>query len=109
MITWKIVSVDVAPVVGSHENAVVMARWVCQAAQNGKSGAALGATALGAPGDPFIAYDDLTEEAVLQFCWDSGLDREAVEAKAQADLDKVLATTVVSPELPWQPLQINNL
>ena len=101
MITWKIVSVDVAPVVGSHENAVVMARWVCQAFQDGKSGAALGATALGAPGNPFIAYDDLTEEAVLGFCWANGLDRQAVEAQAEAELAKALEVSVVSPELPW--------
>jgi hypothetical protein len=109
MITWKIVSVDVAPVVGDRDNVVVMARWVCQATQDGKSGAALGATALGAPGNLFVAYNDLTEEAVLAFCWDNGLDRNAVEAKAKADLDNVLAASVVSPELPWQPLQINNL
>lgn len=101
MIKWRIVSVDVEPAANNYEKVVTMARWVCQAFQNGKSGAALGATALGAPGNPFIAYDDLTEEAVLRFCWESGLDRAAVEAKAQADLDKVLATTTVSPELPW--------
>lgn len=101
MIKWKIVNVDVEPAVDGYEKVVIMARWVCQAAQDGKSGAALGATALGAPGNPFIAYDDLTEEAVLRFCWESGLDRAAVETKAQADLDKVLAATTVSPELPW--------
>lgn len=102
MFNWKIISVDVAPVLDGYQNVVVTARWVCQATQDGKSGAAIGATAFSAPGNPFIPYQDLTEQEVLGFCWANGLDRDATEAKAQADLDSVLAAAVVSPELPWQ-------
>jgi hypothetical protein len=101
MITWKIVNVDVEPVAGDLENVVVMARWVCQASESGKSGVQLGATALGSPGNPFVPYKDLTEEAILGFCWASGLDRAAVEAKATAELQKALPVSVVTPDLPW--------
>jgi len=101
MITWKIINVDVAPALDGFENVVVTARWVCRAARDGKSGAHLGATALGLPKDSFVSYEDLTEEAVLNFCWSDGLDRQAVEAKATADLERALESNVVSPELPW--------
>lgn len=101
MIKWKIVSVDVEPAVQGHSNVVVMARWVCQASEGGKSAAQLGATALGAPGNAFVAYNDLTEQNVLDFCWASGLDRQAVEAKATADLQKTLESSTVVLDLPW--------
>ena len=51
--------------------------------------------------DPsFVAYDSLTEAQVLQWCWDNGVDKDAIEAslaaKIEADKNPVSAAGV-----PW--------
>lgn len=99
MIKWNIVSVDTAKV-GEHLDAVIMARWVCKATEGDKTAVQLGATALGAPSENFIPYDELTEEAVLEFCFNNGLNKLAVEAKTTADLQAALSAPD-SPPLPW--------
>ena len=101
MIKWKIVNVDVEPAANGYEKVVTMARWICQASEGDKSGVQLGATVLGAPGNTFVEFKDLTEEVVLGFCWASGLDKAAVEAKATVDLQTALQSTAVTPTLPW--------
>ena len=101
MIRWKIVNVDIEPTANGHEKVVVTARWLCCAEENGKSGVHMGATALGAPGNTFIEFKDLTEEMILGFCWANGLDKADAEAKATADLQNVVQSTVVTPTLPW--------
>lgn len=109
MIKWKIVNVDIEPTANGREKVVVVARWVCQAFDGNRSGVQMGATSLGAPGNTFVEFKDLTEETILGFCWANGLDKDAVEAKANAELQKLLESTVVTSELPWQTLQINNV
>jgi hypothetical protein len=51
--------------------------------------------------DPsFVAYDSLTEAQVLQWCWDNGVDKDAIEAsltaKIEADKNPTQANGV-----PW--------
>ena len=43
------------------------------------------------PSDPsFVAYDSITEDMALGWCWDNGVDKEAIEASlaAKIELDK---------------------
>lgn len=51
--------------------------------------------------DPaFVDYDSLTEADVLQWCWDNGVDKDAIEAsllaKIESDKNPVTGTGV-----PW--------
>ena len=109
MIEWKVVSIDVAPSVNGYEDVVVIARWVCLAAQDDKTGGCIGATALGKPQSAFIEYAKLTETDILEFCWNSGTDKAATEKKAIDDLQRALQATAAEKPLPWKPVASKSL
>lgn len=100
MINWNIVSVDTATV-NNNPDAIVMVRWVCKASSGDKTTVRLGATALGAPDGNFINFADLSGADVMGFCVANGLDKAAVEAQAEADLQAALAAPVPVATLDW--------
>jgi hypothetical protein len=103
MINWNIVSVDTTTV-NNQSNAIVMVRWVCKASSGDKTVAQLGATALGTPDANFIEFADLSNEDVMGFCVANGLDKSAVEAQAEAELQSALSAPVCSPFPPPVPI-----
>jgi hypothetical protein len=53
------------------------------------------------PSDPsFVAYDSLTEAEVLQWCWDNGVDKDAIEAALAAKIEADKNPTQGSG-VPW--------
>lgn len=51
--------------------------------------------------DPaFIAYDSLTEDIVLQWCWDNGVDKDAIEASLAANIESQ-KNPVSASGVPW--------
>jgi len=48
----------------------------------------------------FIAYADLTESTVLDWCWDSGVDKDAVEASLTAKIAENKNPTSATG-VPW--------
>jgi hypothetical protein len=55
------------------------------------------------PGPDFIPYDELTQEIVLNWIWNSGVSKEATEANVQQQIDNKINPPIVSPPLPWVP------
>ena len=53
-----------------------------------------------ASAEGFIAYADVTEAAVLAWCWANGVDKDAVEASLAADIALQKAPTQGSG-VPW--------
>lgn len=53
-----------------------------------------------ASAEGFVAYADLTEAAVLAWCWAEGVDKDAIEASlaAQIEADK---TPTQGSGVPW--------
>jgi len=53
------------------------------------------------PSDPsFVAYDNLTEAEVLQWCWDNGVDKDATEASLAANIE-AQKNPVSGSGVPW--------
>jgi hypothetical protein len=52
-------------------------------------------------GQPFIPYDQLTEEQVLQWVWDTGPSQAETEASIQTAIDQKANPPVANPSLPW--------
>ena len=48
----------------------------------------------------FVQYDNLTEATVLQWCWDSGVDRDAVEAGLTANINEQ-QNPIQGEGVPW--------
>lgn len=52
-------------------------------------------------GQPFIPYDQLTQEQVLQWVWDTGPSQAETEANVQTVIDQKVNPPVTTPPLPW--------
>ena len=53
-----------------------------------------------ASSDDFVRYADLTESVVLGWCWDNGVDQDAVEASLTAKIEEQKTPTTVEGT-PW--------
>ena len=85
---------------------VFTAHWRCTATET--SGAdTFSASSYGTAGftqDPeaegFVPYDQLTEEQVLGWVWNDGVDKDATEAALQSNIDAQMNPTTADG-VPW--------
>jgi len=98
---WNITQLDVVPFEGDFDNVVVTAYWTLEGEQDGYSSSTYGTATFPAPSDDFTPYDDLTEEQVLGWVWENGVDKDQQEAIVQARIDAQINPPIVTPPLPW--------
>jgi len=101
MANWKIESMVVKPVDGSHTDCVVTAAWRCTATSGDYSASNYGSMGFASPSGDFIAYPDLTEADVLGWVWANGVDKAEVEANVARELDAQVNPPTVAKPLPW--------
>ena len=101
MANWKIESMVVKPVDGSHTDVVVTACWRCTAVDGEHSASNYGSMGFASPSGDFIAYPDLTEDTVLGWIWANGVDKAEVEANVARELDAQVNPPTVAKPLPW--------
>lgn len=106
MTTWIIEQLWVKPSEGSLTDVVVTAAWRCNGTQTtgGKQyyGTCYGTASFTAP-DPsdFVPYLNLTQDEVLGWVWASGVDKTAIEANVQQQIDLAINPPIITPPLPW--------
>ena len=95
--TWTITQCDRL----TSDDFITTAHWTATAV-DGEYSASIYSTCSWAAGTPTIPYADVTEAEVLQWCWDSGVDKAATEAAlaAQIELQK---NPVTATGVPWAP------
>ena len=78
---------------------ITTAHWNCNATDGTYSASAY-STCSFALATPAIPYDSVTEQEVLDWCWASGVDKDATEAAlaAQIELQK---NPVKATGVPW--------
>jgi hypothetical protein len=78
---------------------VYCAHWQANAT-DGDYSASVYSTCSWQPGTPTIPYDSVTMQEVLDWCWTSGVDKDATEAAlaAQIELQK---NPVTATGVPW--------
>ena len=93
--TWKINQCDRL----TSDGFITTAHWTATAV-DGEYSARIYSTCSWAPGTPSVPYENVTEQEVLDWCWTSGVDKEATEAAlaAQIELQK---NPVQTSGLPW--------
>jgi len=88
----------------TENNSVITAHWRCTATDESAEHGAGSYGTCGFSADPeatdFVPYADLTEEMVLGWCFADGVDKDAVEASLQANLD-LQVTPVKAAGVPW--------
>ena len=77
---------------------VVTAHWRCDAVDGEFSAGVYGSTGWG-EGSPAIPYDNLTEEQVLEWVWES-VDKEETEVNVSKQLD-ALKNPEKQSGVPW--------
>jgi hypothetical protein len=82
MTTWTITQLDRQ----TSNGFVTTAHWTASAV-DGDYSASTYATNSWADGTPTTPYADLTQATVLDWIWTNGVDKEAVEASLQAQID----------------------
>lgn len=103
---WIIEQLWVKPTEGNLSDVVITAAWRCNDSQlvQGKEyyGTCYG-TASFTPPDPsaFIPYSNLTQNQVLQWVWDSGVDKAAIEANVTQQVNQAINPPIITPPLPW--------
>lgn len=93
--TWTITQCDSL----TSDGFITTAHWTVSAVDGDYSASIYGACSW-APGVPSIPYAQVTQQEVLDWCWSSGVDKDATEAAlaAQIELQKNPVTTA---GLPW--------
>ena len=102
---WKINQLEVTPSEGDLTNVVITAWWQAIDEEDGFTGTVYSYCTLPAPEGEFTPYEELTEDIVLGWVWDNGVDKDAVEAQVLAQIEDQKNPTVVTPPLPWQEAQ----
>ena len=94
MATWNINQTDFETANGF----ITTAHWTCTEVDGEYSASVYGTC--GFTGTPTIPYAQVTMAEVLDWCWASGVDKDAVEA-GLAEQIALLKNPVVESGVPW--------
>ena len=100
-ISWLIERLLVKPTEGSNIDVVITADWRCNGSQDNYSGTCYGSCSFAPPSGSFTPYEDLTQDQVLQWCYENGVDKTAIEANVTLQIENQINPPVVVLPLPW--------
>jgi hypothetical protein len=78
---------------------ITTAHWTCTAVDGDYSASAY-STCSWADGTPSVPYADVTEAEVLDWCWASGVDKDATEASLAQNIE-LQKNPVTATGTPW--------
>ena len=102
-LSWLIERLLTKPVDGSNTDVVITADWRCNGSDQNYSGTCYGSCSFAPPTGSFTPYDQLTEAQVLDWCYQNGVDKNAIEANVSLQIQNQINPPVVSLPLPWVP------
>ena len=111
-ILWLIERLLVKPTEGSLTDVVITADWRCNGTETTGSGdteqtysgTCYGSCSFAPPSGSFTPYEDLTQEQVLGWCYENGVDKTAIEANVSLQIENQINPPVVTLPLPWNPV-----
>ena len=102
-ILWLIERLLVKPTEGSLTDVVITADWRCNGTDETYSGTCYGSCSFQPPSGSFTPYPDLTQDQVLNWCYENGVDKTAIEANVTQQIENQIDPPVVTLPLPWVP------
>ena len=94
-VNWSITQCDHL----TSDGFITTAHWTANAV-DGEYTSSIYSTCSWTPGNPSIPYANVTQQDVLNWCWESGVDKAATEAALAQNIE-LLKNPVVQPGLPW--------
>jgi hypothetical protein len=102
MNNWTISQLDCKPQEDGLTDVVVTAHWQCTGTQDEYSAQVYGTASFTLEqGAGFTPYADLTQDQVLGWCWNSGVDKESAELSVATQIENQINPPIVTPPLPW--------
>jgi len=101
-ITWNISQMDCYPEVDGEQDVVFTVHWQCNGTDGTHNASVYSTQAVTVnPDEPYTPYEDLTQEQVLNWIWEGGVDKDATEAAVEQQIQNQINPPVVTPPLPW--------
>ena len=99
---WVIATLERDLQPADMDGAVIVAHWRCNASQDDYSATSYGTCGFSPdPSSPsYVAYDSITEDLALGWCWANGVDKDAIEASLAANIEAQKNPTQASG-VPW--------
>jgi hypothetical protein len=92
---WKIAQCDRL----TSDNFITTAHWTCTAVDGAYTASVYG-TCSWAHGTPAVPYADVTMQEVLDWCWASGVDKDAIEVSLAQSIE-MQKNPVTATGTPW--------
>ena len=100
-LSWIIERLLVKPTEGDKTDVVITADWRCNGSQDQYTGTCYGSASFAAPSENFTPYPDLTQQQVLGWCYENGVDKSAIEANVTLQIENQINPPIIAPPLPW--------
>jgi hypothetical protein len=100
VITWQITAMDCSTT-EQNPDTVIVCHWTCAGTDGTYNTSIYSTCSVPTPTGTFVPYQDLTQEQVLEWCWSSGVDKDATETSVGNQLANLANPPVVTPPLPW--------
>jgi hypothetical protein len=103
---WNISQMDTVPSEDGLTDVVMTAHWQCTGTQENE-GTDYAAQVYGTcsfaldKSKVFIPYDSLTPQEVLDWCWASGVDKDATQATIDTQIANQINPPIIVLPLPW--------
>jgi len=107
-ITWEIEWIKTYPFSEDQTDVVCETGWRCFGLNDVGGDVQHRAEAKGVcsftytSGDSFTAFDQLTQNQVLDWVWDSGVDKDFIELNVNKRIDDQINPPIVEQPLPWK-------
>jgi len=102
VITWTISQLDCLPQSAEGPDFVVTAHWQCVGVDGAYTSSVYSTCSFPmTQGTNFVPYNELTQDQVLNWCWENGVDQAATEAAVQQQIDNQVNPPIITPPLPW--------
>lgn len=105
---WQVVQMNEYPEYEGYQDCVFQVHWTLTGTETqGETtytGSVYGSVGVTVNSEEsFTPYDQLTQEQVLGWVWDSGVDKDASEANVAQQIADQINPPVVTLPLPWAP------
>lgn len=99
---WIIEWMQCYPQAEGHTDVVFQVGWRCNGTDGTYNGTVYSTQSVTyKAGAPYTPYDDLTEDQVLDWIWEAGVDQAATQAAVAQQIANQVNPPVVTPPLPW--------
>ena len=99
---WTVTAMDSYPTYESQTDCVMTAHWTCSGTDGTYNASVYTTTAIPYNSEePYIPYAQLTQEEVLAWIYENGVDKVTVEEAVGQQLANLANPPVVTLPLPW--------